>query len=246
MGFSAPFIARPVATILLSIGLLLSGIVAYRFLPISALPERRHPHHRGDRRAPRRRSGDHGQLGRRAAGTPARRDLRRHRNHLHQLDRQHLGRRAVRHRPRHQRRRARRAGGDQRGDHRSAVRPSHAALLPQVQSGRCADHDAGAVVRHADHGADLRRRGHHPGATAVAGRRRLAGDGERRGEARGARAARSRPPRRGGPRRPGRAERDQGHQRAGADRRVPGARPRRDRSASTVRSRRRRTMRRWC
>src|SRR6478752_2078468 len=38
MGFSAPFIVRPVATILLSLGLLLSGIVAYHFLPISALP----------------------------------------------------------------------------------------------------------------------------------------------------------------------------------------------------------------
>ncbi len=38
MGFSAPFIRRPVATILLSLGLLLAGIVAYRFLPISALP----------------------------------------------------------------------------------------------------------------------------------------------------------------------------------------------------------------
>ncbi|MEA2777663.1 MAG: multidrug efflux pump [Acetobacteraceae bacterium] len=38
MGFSAPFIARPVATILLSIGLMLSGIVAYRFLPVAALP----------------------------------------------------------------------------------------------------------------------------------------------------------------------------------------------------------------
>src|SRR5690349_1408292 len=38
MGFSAPFIARPVATILLSLGILLAGIVAYRFLPISALP----------------------------------------------------------------------------------------------------------------------------------------------------------------------------------------------------------------
>jgi multidrug efflux pump len=38
MGFSAPFILRPVATILLSLGLLLAGIVAYRFLPISALP----------------------------------------------------------------------------------------------------------------------------------------------------------------------------------------------------------------
>ncbi|HEY8289087.1 MAG TPA: efflux RND transporter permease subunit, partial [Acetobacteraceae bacterium] len=38
MGFSAPFIARPVATILLSIGLFLAGCVAYRFLPIAALP----------------------------------------------------------------------------------------------------------------------------------------------------------------------------------------------------------------
>src|SRR6185312_10144879 len=38
MNFSAPFIARPVATILLAVGLLLAGAVAYRFLPVSALP----------------------------------------------------------------------------------------------------------------------------------------------------------------------------------------------------------------
>ena len=38
MNFSAPFIARPIATILLAIGLLLAGCVAYRFLPVSALP----------------------------------------------------------------------------------------------------------------------------------------------------------------------------------------------------------------
>src|ERR1700761_6331045 len=38
MGFSALFIHRPVATILLSIGLMLSGFVAYRFLPVAALP----------------------------------------------------------------------------------------------------------------------------------------------------------------------------------------------------------------
>ena len=38
MGFSALFIARPVATLLLSLALLLSGMVAYRFLPISPLP----------------------------------------------------------------------------------------------------------------------------------------------------------------------------------------------------------------
>jgi hydrophobe/amphiphile efflux-1 (HAE1) family protein len=38
MGFSSAFIARPVATILLSIGILLSGAVAYHFLPVAALP----------------------------------------------------------------------------------------------------------------------------------------------------------------------------------------------------------------
>jgi hydrophobe/amphiphile efflux-1 (HAE1) family protein len=38
MNFSAFFIARPVATILLSLGLMLSGIVAARFLPVAALP----------------------------------------------------------------------------------------------------------------------------------------------------------------------------------------------------------------
>ena len=38
MTFSAPFIARPVATFLLALGILLAGIVASRFLPVSALP----------------------------------------------------------------------------------------------------------------------------------------------------------------------------------------------------------------
>jgi multidrug efflux pump len=38
MTFSAAFIARPVATCLLALGILLSGIVAYRFLPVAALP----------------------------------------------------------------------------------------------------------------------------------------------------------------------------------------------------------------
>ena len=38
MGFSGIFIARPVATILLAIGLFLSGALAYQFLPVAALP----------------------------------------------------------------------------------------------------------------------------------------------------------------------------------------------------------------
>ena len=38
MNFSYPFILRPVGTTLLAIGLLLVGIVAYRFLPVASMP----------------------------------------------------------------------------------------------------------------------------------------------------------------------------------------------------------------
>ena len=38
MNISAPFIRRPVATVLLSAGLLLSGAVAYFDLPVASLP----------------------------------------------------------------------------------------------------------------------------------------------------------------------------------------------------------------
>src|SRR5947209_3808490 len=37
-GFSGPFILRPVGTTLLAIGLLLVGVVAYRFLPVASMP----------------------------------------------------------------------------------------------------------------------------------------------------------------------------------------------------------------
>src|SRR5882757_1873343 len=43
MSPSRPFILRPVATTLLMAAILLVGIVAYRFLPISALPEVYYP-----------------------------------------------------------------------------------------------------------------------------------------------------------------------------------------------------------
>jgi multidrug efflux pump len=38
MGFSAIFIRRPVATVLLAIGLMIAGAVAFRFLPVAPLP----------------------------------------------------------------------------------------------------------------------------------------------------------------------------------------------------------------
>ena len=37
--FSAPFIRRPVATSLITIAIALSGLVAFRFLPVSPLPQ---------------------------------------------------------------------------------------------------------------------------------------------------------------------------------------------------------------
>src|SRR5579864_435140 len=43
MNPSRPFILRPVATSLLMVAILLSGIVAYRLLPLSALPEVDYP-----------------------------------------------------------------------------------------------------------------------------------------------------------------------------------------------------------
>ncbi len=38
MNVSAPFIARPIATVMLSLGLMIAGIVAYAFLPVAPLP----------------------------------------------------------------------------------------------------------------------------------------------------------------------------------------------------------------
>ncbi len=43
MNLSRPFILRPVATTLLMVAILLAGAVAYRELPVSALPEVDYP-----------------------------------------------------------------------------------------------------------------------------------------------------------------------------------------------------------
>jgi multidrug efflux pump subunit AcrB len=43
MNISAPFIERPIATSLLMVGLLLGGLVAYRLLPVAALPDVNYP-----------------------------------------------------------------------------------------------------------------------------------------------------------------------------------------------------------
>jgi multidrug efflux pump subunit AcrB len=39
MNLSAPFVIRPIATTLLTIGLILLGVVAYILLPIAGVPQ---------------------------------------------------------------------------------------------------------------------------------------------------------------------------------------------------------------
>src|SRR6201997_2054981 len=43
MNISAPFIQRPIATVLLMVGLLAGGLVSYRLLPVAALPNVNYP-----------------------------------------------------------------------------------------------------------------------------------------------------------------------------------------------------------
>src|SRR5207247_10508663 len=43
MNISEPFIRRPVGTSLLALGLFLSGLVAYRFMPVAAIPRVAYP-----------------------------------------------------------------------------------------------------------------------------------------------------------------------------------------------------------
>src|SRR5215475_259689 len=43
MNISAPFIARPIATAMLMVGLLLAGLAAYPLLPVASLPNVNYP-----------------------------------------------------------------------------------------------------------------------------------------------------------------------------------------------------------
>ena len=72
MSPSRPFIQRPVATSLLMVGLLLVGAVAYRELPVSALPQVDYPTIQVRHLLSRGESGGDGFVGHGAARTPVR------------------------------------------------------------------------------------------------------------------------------------------------------------------------------
>ena len=74
MSPSRIFILRPVATTLLMAAILIVGIVAYRFLPLSALPEVDYPTIQVQTFYPGREPGRHDLLDHGAARAPARPD----------------------------------------------------------------------------------------------------------------------------------------------------------------------------
>ena len=79
-----PFIDRPVATTLLTLGVALAGALAFRLLPVSPLPQVDFPDDLGAGVAARREPGDDGGDGRHAARALARPHRRRHRDDVEQ------------------------------------------------------------------------------------------------------------------------------------------------------------------
>src|SRR5882724_8463970 len=119
MNFSYPFIMRPVGTTLLAIGLMLVGIIAYRFLPVASLPGVELPTIRVSASRP----GADPAIMAATVAAPLERQL----GVIARLD---LGHRAVRSDAQHRRRRARRAGCDLRLAGRPAERPALDTLVP--------------------------------------------------------------------------------------------------------------------
>ena len=148
MNISRLFILRPVATTLLMVAILLAGAVAYKQLPVSALPQVDYPDHPGAHLLSRRQPGCDGDLDHRAAGAPVRPDAGPDPDDLDQLRRQLGHHPAVQPGPEPGRGRAAGAGGHQRRFHLPAQGPAQSAGLQQGQSGRRADPDPGADLRH--------------------------------------------------------------------------------------------------
>ena len=186
MNPSRLFILRPVGTSLLMAAILLVGIVAYGFLPVSALPEVDYPDHPGADLLSRRQPGGDDLVGHRAAGTAVRPDAGPEPDVVDQFGRGVGHHAAVQpgSEPRH--RRAGGAGGDQCGRQSAAVRSAGAADLRQGQSRRRADPDAGADLQDAAADAGRGPRRHAAGAEDLAAAGRRAGEHQRRPAAGGA------------------------------------------------------------
>ncbi len=174
MNPSRPFILRPVATSLLMVAILLAGIIAYRVLPISALPQVDYPTIQVVTLYP----GASPDVMTSSITAPLERQFGQMPG-LKQMSSTSSGGASVITlqfdlEPVARRRRAGSAGGDQRVRQLPAGRPADAADLQQGQSGRHADHDAGADVEDAAAAEDRGPRRHAARDEALAAARRRA------------------------------------------------------------------------
>ena len=124
MNISAPFIRRPVATTLLTAGIMLVGAIAFNVLPVSPLPQVDFPTISVSASLP----GGSPEIMRifhcNPAGAPVQPHRRRNRDDLVEFAWQHLDHSAIRSEPRHRRRGARRGGSHQRRAHLPARKPA--------------------------------------------------------------------------------------------------------------------------
>ena len=187
MNLSAPFIARPVATTLLTIGIALAGLVAFLKLPVSPLPRVDFPTIQVSASLPGASPETVATSLTTPLGAGARRHRRCHRDHLDEHGRQCAHHPAVRPVEKHRRGGARRAGGHQRRPHGDAERPADQPAVPQDQSGRRAGRRAGGHLGHHWPGPPVRRGVQHPAAEAEPGDRRRPGRAGRQLVAGGAR-----------------------------------------------------------
>ena len=144
MNISAPFIQRPIATVLLMVGLLLCGLVAYPLLPVAALPNVNYPTISVTAQLP----GADPQTMASSVATPLEQQFGQipgiDADDLVEHARLHLDHPAIRPQPQRRRRRGRRAGGDQRGRRAAAAEHDLSADDPEGEPGGHADPGAGA------------------------------------------------------------------------------------------------------
>ena len=128
VNLSALFIERPVTTTLIMLGIVVFGVMAYRILPVSDLPNIDFPTDSGQRRTPRRQPRDDGVGGRVAAREAVRDDCRRDVDQFLQQSRLDVDHDSVRSQPQHRRRRAGRAGDDREDRAPAAAADAGAAV----------------------------------------------------------------------------------------------------------------------
>ena len=175
MNISETFIRRPVATTLLTVGVTLVGVVAFRFLPVSALPQVEFPTISVSANLP----GASPETMATSVAAPLEHQFARIAGVTEMTSSSALGSSehhlAIRTEPRYRRRGAGCSSRDHGGPRRSPGQSPQQTHVSQDQSGRRADSHSVLDLRHREPGPDVRRRLQHPSAEIVADRGRGAG-----------------------------------------------------------------------